>query len=188
MTCFTVNGAISYAIHPYTYAPLRIPGYSIRILEIFPDEEDGPVQARLSESKTPLTQRYRCISYMWGAPSDDTYDIVLNDCAFTVRRNLYHFLRMAGRRFPNTPLWIDAICINQKDDKEKAALVSRMAEVYTTATETLVWLGDDAEVSSALEWLDTSTWDWSSKAAFACLEKLYANPYWTRMWVSSSRS
>lgn len=183
MTYFTVNDAESYAIQHFAYTPLKVADYSIRILEVLPDVEDRPVQVRLSESKTPLTQRYRCVSYMWGAPSDETYDIILNECSFTVRKNLYHFLRMAGRRFSNTPLWIDAICINQQDDVEKAVSVSRMAEIYSTATETLVWLGDDAEVSSALEWLDAKSWDWSTKAAFASLEKLYANPYWTRMWI-----
>lgn len=184
MTYFTVNDADSYAIRPFAYSPLPAADYSIRILEVASDEKDRPVQVRLSESKTPLTQQYRCLSYVWGSPSDHTFDIILNDCAFTVRKNLYDFLRMAGRRFPNTPLWIDAICINQYDDEEKAVLVSRMTEIYSTATETLVWLGDDAEVSSALEWLDTGSWDWSTKAAFASLERLYADSYWTRMWVS----
>lgn len=184
MTYFTVNDANPYAIRPFVYTPLKVPDYSIRILEVFPDEEDRPVQVRLSDSKAPLTQQYRCLSYMWGASSDDTYDIILNDCAFTVRKNLYHFLRMAGKRFPNTPLWIDAICINQEDDEEKGILVSRKADIYANAIETLIWLGDNAEVSSALEWLDSPSSNRSSRVVSANLERLYADPYWERMWVS----
>ncbi|KAH7406978.1 heterokaryon incompatibility protein-domain-containing protein [Phaeosphaeria sp. MPI-PUGE-AT-0046c] len=166
----------------FAYTPLEAPESSIRSLEVFPDEEDGPVKVQLSEHKTPLTDRYRCLSYMWGPPSDDAYNIIVNDCVFRVRNNLYHFLRMAGKRFPHTPLWIDAVCINQEDDTEKGIQVSRMSNIYAMAVETLIWLGDDAEVSSALEWLDTPPWDWSSNAAFASLEKLYVDPYWTRMW------
>lgn len=39
------------------------------------------------------------------------------------------------------PIWIDAICINQKDDEEKNIQVARMGDVYRKATKVVVWLG-----------------------------------------------
>jgi hypothetical protein len=40
-------------------------------------------------------------------------------------------------------LWIDALCNNQADDEEKSYQVSRMFEIYRSATQVFAWLGDD---------------------------------------------
>ena len=72
---------------------------------------------------------YRCLSYTWGDPTSQQYDIVLNDCTFKVRKNLYEFLHMARQYYPNLELWIDAICINQDDNSEKSEQVQRMADI-----------------------------------------------------------
>ncbi|CAG8978300.1 hypothetical protein HYALB_00005886 [Hymenoscyphus albidus] len=37
--------------------------------------------------------------------------------------------------------WIDTLCINQNDDKEKSHQVNHMKEVYTNASKVIVWLG-----------------------------------------------
>jgi hypothetical protein len=182
--CGDADDANPYAIPFFVYEPLRSPDSSIRLLEVHPDEENGPIQVRLWESKRPGADQYQCLSYRWGTESDDLFEITLNECVFRVRENLYHFLRTAGQRFPNTPLWIDAISINQEDDAEKGKQVSRMADIYLGATETMIWLGNDAQVGSALEWLGSGSWDWTVNAASASLERLYADPYWSRMWVS----
>lgn len=42
-------------------------------------------------------------------------------------------------------LWCDAICINQTSNKEKAAQIARMHEVYTFAKSVCVWLGTNDE-------------------------------------------
>jgi hypothetical protein len=39
-------------------------------------------------------------------------------------------------------LWIDALCINQKDEEEKTAQVTMMRQIYETADTVLVWLGE----------------------------------------------
>jgi hypothetical protein len=175
--------ADAHVIPPFVYEPVRRPDFSIRLLEVYPDEENGPIRVRLWESRALGAEQYRCLSYMWGTSSGDNFEIILNDCVFSVRENLYHFLRTAGQRFPGTPLWIDAISINQADDVEKGKQVSRMADIYFEAAETIIWLGNDARVGSALEWVASGSWDWSSNAAFASLERMYADPYWSRMWV-----
>lgn len=44
-------------------------------------------------------------------------------------------------------IWIDAICINQGDEKEKATQVKMMERIYKTAVNVLVWLGPSVENS-----------------------------------------
>lgn len=38
-------------------------------------------------------------------------------------------------------IWIDALCINQADNDEKSAQVSRMAQTYANAFRIIIWLG-----------------------------------------------
>jgi len=40
------------------------------------------------------------------------------------------------------PVWVDAICINQADLKEKSTQVSMMRDIYAAAKCVLVWLGN----------------------------------------------
>jgi hypothetical protein len=40
---------------------------------------------------------------------------------------------------------VDAICINQKDDKERGHQVGMMRDVYSKATDVLVWLGESSK-------------------------------------------
>lgn len=44
-------------------------------------------------------------------------------------------------------LWVDQICINQDDLKEKSQQVSLMGTIYRWAWSTLVWLGEEADNS-----------------------------------------
>jgi hypothetical protein len=53
-------------------------------------------------------------------------------------------------------LWIDAICINQKNADEKQAQVPLMGEIYANATEVMVWLGRDSSDWAEFKWLNES--------------------------------
>ena len=45
-------------------------------------------------------------------------------------------------------LWVDAVCINQKDDDEKGSQVALMKEIYSKATSVIAWLGPTANEST----------------------------------------
>jgi hypothetical protein len=53
-----------------------------------------------------------------------------------------------------TPLWVDAICINQSGPVERIEQVRMMGEIYRHADEVLIWLGEvknKVETKMALE-------------------------------------
>jgi hypothetical protein len=53
-------------------------------------------------------------------------------------------------------IWIDALCINQQDDEEKALQVQMMRQIYSLAKDVVIWLGEtDAHVSSTLGIINT---------------------------------
>ncbi|KAK4950100.1 hypothetical protein LTR10_011077 [Elasticomyces elasticus] len=59
-------------------------------------------------------------------------------------------LRGLRSRWRKETLWVDALGINQSDDKERASQVSCMGEVYKLAARTFVWLGCSIEPDSAV--------------------------------------
>ncbi|KAH9211833.1 heterokaryon incompatibility protein-domain-containing protein [Leptodontidium sp. 2 PMI_412] len=60
---------------------------------------------------------------------------------FWIRPNLHAALVELRSTKKPVNLWVDALCINQKDDVEKAAQVSRMNEIYSEASNICIWLG-----------------------------------------------
>ena len=86
---------------------------------------------------------YACLSYVWGS-SAKTCTIVVNGQAVEVTENLAlaleHF-RRDGMFCHQFLLWVDALCINQQDDQERAKEVQRMKDIYGTAWTVEAWLG-----------------------------------------------
>jgi Heterokaryon incompatibility protein (HET) len=67
-----------------------------------------------------------------------------------MHENLGKFLRLASTRGHQRPIWIDAACINQKDDGEKNHQLPLMGEIYSGAAQVMVWLGNCSEREEAL--------------------------------------
>lgn len=59
----------------------------------------------------------------------------------SVTKNLGLALRYLRQEKSGRMLWIDALCINQKDAVEKTAEVQRMDWIYANASPIVVWLG-----------------------------------------------
>ncbi|OBR14874.1 Heterokaryon incompatibility protein [Colletotrichum higginsianum IMI 349063] len=95
-------------------------------------------------------QSYVAMSYSWG-PEQPTTSIFLNGTEIDVRVNLEAGLR----RFRTMDyfkrggkVWIDALCINQDDDAEKASQIPLMGSIYKLAANVIVWLGPESDGSS----------------------------------------
>lgn len=102
---------------------------------------------------------FEALSYCWGS-IDDIVPITLLvptssgtrnvPCAdnFSVTRNLKEAL--TALRYGNgmRRMWIDAISINQMDDREKTHQVGQMNLIYSMATRVVVWLGLEDRHSS----------------------------------------
>jgi hypothetical protein len=61
---------------------------------------------------------------------------------FAVGNNLYSILE-AYNRSNTRAFWIDAICIDQNDAHDKTRHVRLMRDIYHSAQNVCVWLGDD---------------------------------------------
>ncbi len=105
--------------------------------------------------------KYVGLSHTWGPPHQDQpgYDesdklpILLNDQHFFVLPNLLdglHDLRKVWNFDDEVQhMWIDAICIDQANLSERAAQVEMMGQIYTRASQTVVWLGKSNQDTAA---------------------------------------
>jgi hypothetical protein len=150
----------------YQYCPLSNGHNNIRLLRLLPAEaEEAEIRAELVEYKLhesqSWTQRhsYHCLSYVWGNPKP-ARTVFIGDDFVEITPNLHAALvQLRDHTFPRI-LWIDAICINQADDDEKALQIRSMAMIYGMASCVLVWLGEAANGSDhALEIIRTGAID-----------------------------
>lgn len=179
----------------------------IRILELLPAPfQFLPICCRLSKALVLDPPFYNALSYCWG-DTKDVVQIKVNGKSLPVTRNLYEALRQLRQRAATIWLWVDAICINQADIAERNEQVSLMKKVYSSAANVLVWLGpeaDDSELAISLikAWAvwgdndDDATIEGADfvamvkamsnpfgKEAWLAARKLFARPYWRRMWI-----
>ena len=137
------------------------------------------------------TRRYEALSYTWGDPSvTDAIRCSQTGRELLVTVNCKNALRRL--RFPHQRrwLWIDAICINQQDIRERELQVGRMGEIYKAAEGVLVYLGDEAEGGThAMNYLRSietrnQTWDGPlSLQLHEALRALMRRPWFGRIWI-----
>ncbi|KAM5350261.1 hypothetical protein ACJ41O_006766 [Fusarium nematophilum] len=92
---------------------------------------------------------------------------------------------MRDIRDPSAPktIWVDAVCINQADTKEKSDQVQHMRSVYELADQVLAYLGEEAEDSNlAMAYIRRPCVSISERLETA-LQRLWSRPYWRRVWV-----
>ncbi|KAI0178853.1 heterokaryon incompatibility protein-domain-containing protein [Hypoxylon sp. FL1284] len=115
----------------------------IRVLQVLPNANKGDiVECHLVSRNLYHDGIPEALSYVWGKPTatDTEFTIHIDHQRFTVTPNLHGILKELRRTDTIRELWIDAICINQKDSQEKTQQVRLMKDIYSRAKRTVVWL------------------------------------------------
>ncbi|UKZ66123.1 uncharacterized protein TrAtP1_007304 [Trichoderma atroviride] len=126
------------------YEPIQgLPGGDhIRILSLAPSANlSDPIHVELSVVKLADKPAFNALSYVWGT-STEKLSITCNGKQFDVTENLDSALRHLRSEDNERIFWIDAICINQKDDLERGYQVSLMKDIYRMASLVVIWLGE----------------------------------------------
>lgn len=115
-----------------------------------------------------------------------------------VKPNLFASLKQLRDTSDVVRLWVDAICINQSDMRERGCQVSIMGSVYQRAKIVYAWLGEEADNSAEamglLQILQTILFGGSPNqiqllraenflSGWRALIPLLRRPYWTRAWI-----
>lgn len=187
----------------FPYPPLPSKEDAIRILTIEPGDFDDQINSTLTPVTFGARPKYMALSYTWGNPYPDNPEetdvIFVNTHYFSVRPNLSLALRHL--RSPKYPLaiWVDAICINQKNTKELNEHVAMMSFIYRRAFMVVAWLGIRKQFGSfqfmRREWESGQTQhlaeyvDSSKRMSFSYEPDPYAfwgipaSSYWSRLWI-----
>jgi hypothetical protein len=124
-----------------------------------------------------------------GGDPSITKPIIINGSIMEVTTNLEAALREL-RAWKITKIWVDAICINQRDVAERGIQVPRMGLIYSKATEVIAWLGVEAENSRAackairsLEDLQPDVRQKTLTKASSSIQALFHRSFWKRVWI-----
>jgi hypothetical protein len=193
------------------YSPLRPERSEIRVLRLlapsnghFKDELCCTLEVFSLEEQPAYV--FNALSYVWGDASNKK-PIVINGRKVQITKNLESALRRirsytpdrSHGNLPATPLWVDALSINQADTAERQHQVEAMAKIYKQASKVLSWLGEpDRWTRWVFEKLNNTVWcdayqTHHSSGGKGTVEQqrfnvlftfhIYALPYWTRVWI-----
>ena len=177
---------------PYHYSSFLPGDDSIRLLRLMPNR-DGTAAIECQLFNYTLepgegTHLYEALSYVWGNP-DKTLPIFIGDHCVKITKNLHAALLRLRNHSIERIVWVDAICINQADDREKGHQVQYMAKIYGQASRVIIWLGegtDDSDqafedICNAAEDEGTNSLKETNQKAIL---KLLERSWFRRIWVS----
>ncbi|KAH6977624.1 heterokaryon incompatibility protein-domain-containing protein, partial [Ilyonectria destructans] len=116
----------------------------IRLANLLPVEAGDDIKIQLFIVELGHHPPFEALSYVWGNASD-TVSITCNGDQMLVTRNLHNALERL--RYPDNvrTLWVDGICINQGNTKERSHHVAFMNLVYENADAVLADMGHDRD-------------------------------------------
>lgn len=125
---------------------------TIRLLKVLPELDDGVISCEIEHfSKHDIANlKYIALSYCWGDTEGGPESLIHMRYKGdpTVHRkaifeNLWRLLRQLRMSEERTSFyyWMDALCLNQDCNDEKAKQVLRMGTIFSEALRTLSWLG-----------------------------------------------
>jgi hypothetical protein len=128
----------------YRYA--QLPPASIRLLQLLPSKMNPQtLRCELFEYHLQDSNRsfrpYEALSYVWGS-EEKPKTIIIDGQSLCITQNLYTALVHLQDSGCSRTIWVDAICINQTDEKEKERQIPLMVEIYSKASRVIVWLGE----------------------------------------------
>ncbi|KAJ4286528.1 hypothetical protein N0V90_013228 [Kalmusia sp. IMI 367209] len=129
---------------------------TFRLLTLYKGYFNEPIRGQLWVSWIPQNAHdreqkridYIALSYTWGG-QEKRAEMELNGCTISITENLFSALRHLRSEDKSQQLWVDAICINQEDPRERKHQVGQMKNIYQEALEVYVWLGESTPETDA---------------------------------------
>jgi hypothetical protein len=176
---------------------------AIRLLRIESGTGEEGIQITLETVDLDSKTQFTALSYVWGDGASQR-EIICNGHEKPITRNLWGVLAQLRKQKFDCRLWVDAICINQKDEEEKSFQVAMMRDIYKRAAKVIFWLGeqeryDEAAINlmrsfskryphlldlephrvTALEEMGLSSFD----CGWAGWASLFSRPWFGRVWI-----
>lgn len=159
----------------FEYTRLADPRNDIRLMKLRFDRaprSDSTLSCEIHNFKHKECPPYFALSYAWGQEEFMLSIVVGNTSTLATSSTVHDVLRtLVTARDDNSDaddddaakssedgdaskdhfwIWIDQICINQRDAAEKSHQVQRMKAIYNRAEKVIAWLGPEANDSTLL--------------------------------------
>ena len=184
-----------------------------RLFILFPGRQRDPLRGVIFTcalgNKTPP---FQAVSYEWGPENQgQRYTVKTEAGQLIIREYLHNALRRLRGATSPAVLWIDAICINQADDAEKASQIPLLPRIFQRATCTVALITDenghgDVAMQTLLQiaskaqfgtdshdWPDRvpsvpSSWEFRSKPrlrdpVWTSVKAFFSSSWFRRVWI-----
>ena len=207
----SVSGFVGYHEYPYTRLAAS---NALRLLSLRAGSYNDPLHCELFIAHLPNAEArympydefevsYEAVSWCWGGEVKDhllRIDQRGQVFVLAISLNLDKGLRALREEHKERILWVDALCINQRDLIERNEQVPKMNLIYSQASCVLIWLGDREEPtnesagsdkvldfisSSVLQiWKFDQLWsDLRTAKEWYGFVSLMKRPWFSRRWV-----
>jgi Heterokaryon incompatibility protein (HET) len=136
----------------HKYSPITFDD-EIRLLLLYPGSGEAELLCELIPVRLTDKPSYEAVSYSW---ADSDGNASLSRTIFTISRHstvsslrktwITKNCETALRKFRDPkqkrPLWVDSVCIDQKNLSERNSQVKIMTDIYSGASRVLVYLGE----------------------------------------------
>lgn len=138
----------SSGVDIYKYSTLK-ERHDIRFVDLAPGFPDDALKCSITTSSLIDAPPYEALSYTWG---DDVqpHRILIEKCWLPIRSNLNSALKRLRDETKSRRVWVDALCINQLDTKEREEQVRHMHSIFKHASMVVVYLGEETEESELI--------------------------------------
>ncbi|KNG86284.1 hypothetical protein ANOM_005936 [Aspergillus nomiae NRRL 13137] len=135
----------------FKYEPLDLDGPAFRLVRLchgYGSRIDCEIfQAWLYPEQSPIS--YEALSYTWGS-TEIVRTVRMNGKRHGITHNLYLALQYLRFRDQDRILWVDGICIDQTNDKERGHQVRHMGDIYKQSERVIFWLGEPTDATDVI--------------------------------------
>lgn len=143
------TGCQARAIQRYHYAELL--NGQIRLFTLFPGELDDELRGIVWTTTSHHAEHYATLSYVWGSTREqDMHSLNTAYGELEITDSLRAALVRLRKKDKSLTLWVDAICIDQKNDTEKSKQIVLLAEIFQRSACTFAYIDGEQDHSKAI--------------------------------------
>lgn len=101
-------------------------------LDLDSDSSSNELSGTLRIVNLANSPHFTALSYVWGDESSLS-TLICNGCDVPDTKSCFEALSSLRRIYGGITIWVDAVCINQKDDEEKRSQIPLIGEIYSWA-------------------------------------------------------
>ena len=177
----------------YHYKPLHGNDDFTRLIVLEPSiSSEAPLLCSLHTVKETIN--YDAVSYAWeGQTPCSAHRLFIDrfNQYLEITANVEKILRALRHPTLRRHIWIDAVCINQKDTNEKNIQVRQMSKIYSRAAKVVIWLNLSTEIGDAVAYFLKSVFGKSlayTKPSIdhmdtSILTVIFGQPWFQRRWI-----